>query len=300
MRFSAIRNRMTYANVVATLALVFAMTGGAYAAGRYLITSTKQINPKVLKQLHGQAGAAGKEGAAGAPGKEGTTGKEGAAGKEGTAGSDGASGTSATTESFTGKAHGCEEGGVIVKSASPEAVVCDGKAGKNGTTGFTETLPPGKTETGAWAFGPYNESALPGGSAANIDVPISFAIPLASSLTIRQGGCTAVGGVMPEECRVHYINAQDKEVARGEEFELLELAPTQCPGSAAEPQATRGNLCVYARAEGFIKGTGSNDIFSFANSVGASTAGAILVVHVKGEGAGVEPEGYGSWAVTAE
>jgi hypothetical protein len=29
--------------VIATLALVFAMTGGALAVGRYLITSTKQI-----------------------------------------------------------------------------------------------------------------------------------------------------------------------------------------------------------------------------------------------------------------
>jgi len=29
--------------VIATLALVFAMTGGAFAAARYLITSTKQI-----------------------------------------------------------------------------------------------------------------------------------------------------------------------------------------------------------------------------------------------------------------
>lgn len=30
--FSRIRKRMTYANVVATIALVFAMSGGAYAA----------------------------------------------------------------------------------------------------------------------------------------------------------------------------------------------------------------------------------------------------------------------------
>lgn len=36
--FSRIRKRMTYANVAVTVALVFAMAGGAYAAGRCLIT----------------------------------------------------------------------------------------------------------------------------------------------------------------------------------------------------------------------------------------------------------------------
>ncbi len=55
----AIRSRMTYANVIATLAMVFAMTGGAYAAKKYLITSTKQIKPSVLSQLKGKAGSAG-------------------------------------------------------------------------------------------------------------------------------------------------------------------------------------------------------------------------------------------------
>ncbi|MGH2879601.1 MAG: hypothetical protein ACRDK4_08360, partial [Solirubrobacteraceae bacterium] len=57
-----------------TLALVFAMTGGAYAAKKYLITNTKQISPKVLKQLKGAkgpAGPAGPEGKAGAPGSPG-------------------------------------------------------------------------------------------------------------------------------------------------------------------------------------------------------------------------------------
>jgi hypothetical protein len=45
------RKRITYANVVATLALVFAMSGGALAAKHYLVTSPKQISPKVLKSF---------------------------------------------------------------------------------------------------------------------------------------------------------------------------------------------------------------------------------------------------------
>ena len=45
--FSRLRKRFTYANVAMTLALVFAMSGGAYAAFTSLITSTKQISPSV-------------------------------------------------------------------------------------------------------------------------------------------------------------------------------------------------------------------------------------------------------------
>ncbi len=80
------RKRITYANVAATLALVFSMTGGAIAAQHYLINSTKQINPKVLKKLKGKNGATGKTGAtglAGAAGAGGATGKTGSTGERG-------------------------------------------------------------------------------------------------------------------------------------------------------------------------------------------------------------------------
>ncbi len=74
------RRRFSYANVVATLALVFAMSGGALAAGHYLINSTKQIKPSVLKQLAGKTGPGGPAGPAGLAGKEGSAGKQGPAG----------------------------------------------------------------------------------------------------------------------------------------------------------------------------------------------------------------------------
>jgi hypothetical protein len=45
------RRHLNYANVVATLALVFAMSGGALAAKHYLVNSPKQISPKVLKSF---------------------------------------------------------------------------------------------------------------------------------------------------------------------------------------------------------------------------------------------------------
>ncbi|TMK99036.1 MAG: collagen-like protein [Actinobacteria bacterium] len=93
------RRHLNYANVTATLALVLAMSGGALAAKHYLINSTKQISPKVLKALRGKAGKAGPTGNAGATGKEGPAGKDGrdgapgATGKEGTRGPEGAPGS---------------------------------------------------------------------------------------------------------------------------------------------------------------------------------------------------------------
>jgi hypothetical protein len=92
------RRHLNYANVTATLALFFAMSGGALAAKHYLINSTSQINPKVLKSMKGKAGPKGPTGAAakegpqgkeGSPGRQGPTGKEGPAGKEGPPGEEG-------------------------------------------------------------------------------------------------------------------------------------------------------------------------------------------------------------------
>jgi len=89
-----IRKRLTYSNVVVTLALVFAMAGGANAAKHYLITSTKQIKPSVLGLLKGKAGATGATGDKGASGERGATGVTGVAGA---AGATGATGTTGAT-----------------------------------------------------------------------------------------------------------------------------------------------------------------------------------------------------------
>ncbi len=80
----SIRRHLSYANVVATLALLFAMSGGALAANHYLVNSTKQINPKVLKKLKGARGARGVAGANGAQGPAGSAGPAGPQGPTGT------------------------------------------------------------------------------------------------------------------------------------------------------------------------------------------------------------------------
>jgi len=78
---NSIRRHLSYANVAATLALVFAMSGGALAASHYIVNSTKQINPKLLKTLKGKTGARGATGSPGATGPQGAKGAEGPAGQ---------------------------------------------------------------------------------------------------------------------------------------------------------------------------------------------------------------------------
>jgi len=84
------RPRHGYA-IVAAFALVFAISGGAFAASRYAINSTTQINPKVLSKLRGRVGL---------PGATGATGAAGAAGKPGPAGAQGAPGSPGSAASF--------------------------------------------------------------------------------------------------------------------------------------------------------------------------------------------------------
>jgi hypothetical protein len=137
----AIRNRVTPSTVIATVALVFAMTGGAYAANKYLITSTKQISPKVLKVLKALKGSSGANGVAGAAGPGGPGGPQGPAGAGGPAGAKGATGA----------------------------------AGKDGKTGFTEFLPPNDSERGTWGVA-GQPTTTPFGE--DVSASISFNIPL--------------------------------------------------------------------------------------------------------------------------
>jgi Collagen triple helix repeat (20 copies) len=147
------RSRVSPSTVIATVALVFAMAGGAYAAGRYVITSTKQISPKVLKSLQGKAGAAGAKGAAGANGAAGATGPAGPAGPGGAAGGKGETGA----------------------KGEPGTKGEKGLQGEKGTTGFTATLPSKATEKGAWALQSNSENAA--------ITSVSFPIPLETALT---------------------------------------------------------------------------------------------------------------------
>jgi hypothetical protein len=78
--------------VIAVLALFFALGGTAVATTHYLLTSTSQIKPSVLKKLEGNTGPQGSPGAQGAAGTQGAAGLQGATGPQGTAGAQGPAG----------------------------------------------------------------------------------------------------------------------------------------------------------------------------------------------------------------
>ena len=149
------RMHLSPTTVIATLALVFAMTGGAYAAKKYLITSTKQISPSVFKALQGKAGPAGSAGAQGAQGPAGAKGEtgpagpagigaEGKRGEQGIQGNDGKkgeAGKSVTSTEFKGTSEPAGEpckkaGGTSfkVEGSTETHYVCNGAAGSSSGT----------------------------------------------------------------------------------------------------------------------------------------------------------------------
>ncbi len=277
--FSAIRRRLhlSPATVIAGLALVFAMSGGAYAAKKYLITSTKQISPSVLKQLQGKAGApgaagaqgaqgpAGPVGAGGAKGETGAAGKEGKQGEPGKAGKDGANGKSVEAAPIATGEPACKgQGGAeyTVEGSGTASEICNGKEGEPWHLGG---LPKGATETGVWAFN-ANETS---GEHVNAEqdwvmVPISFSVPLSAPIT--------------EAAKVHFVG---------------EGGEPPCTGTVTTPTAPEGQLCIYQNE--VVEHATFFHIFGLAREeLGASVAGAYLVFKEVKDYA----SGRGSWAVT--
>jgi len=148
------RTRVNPATVLAVVALVFAMTGGAYAAKRYLISSTSQLSPKVLKELEAMAG---KSGAPGAQGPPGSAGPQGPAGPKGEPGAPGPQG----------------EPGKAGKAGKQGSEGKEGEAGAEGSPWTAGgTLPSGASESGTWSLSATAKADTP------VLIPISFTIPL--------------------------------------------------------------------------------------------------------------------------
>jgi Collagen triple helix repeat (20 copies) len=270
--FSNIRKRLTYSNVAATLAVFFAMSGGAYAASKYLITSTKQISPKVLKTLKGKPGANGPQGPAGSPGATGlagAAGPQGAKGETGGTGTEGKAGVSVTSKTLAQGDKHCGAGGSEFNAGASATFACNGSPWTAGGV-----LPKGATETGTWVDANSETPNKP------TSVSISFPVPL-------------------KEAPVpHYIEPEE-----------LENPPAGCKGTPAKPEAEPGNLCVFAA---FSPKDSNLEEPKFSNpgiyltkaglqgSGEASPYGTILLLHVKATITGIfgETAGRGTWAVT--
>lgn len=260
--------------VVAIVALVAAVAGTAIAA-----TGLNSKQKKEVKSIAKSFQGTGPAGPQGPPGPAGAAGPKGADGAQGPAGKDGAGVTTALAAPAD-----CPAGGLKVTSASGTANVCNGKEGAPGETGFTKTLPPGETETGVWSLSQATKSP----TSYEAFVSLSFNIPLAQKL--------------PEKHQ-HFITPGGKEILFDENFELEEVTPTKCLGSASAPTAAAGHLCVYAsvlqnalaQQSSFVNPeTGNQEING--ETITSALTGAIFVLEIPAE---EPPEALGTWAVTA-
>ena len=288
-----VRKQITPATLMAFVALVFAITGGAFAAtggtgGNPPTKATASVTvahaakakaktkagprgpagPKGATGATGPAGPGGPAGPTGPAGGAGPAGGPGTQGIQGEKGTNGTNGESVTTKVASGTE--CSEGGTKFTVGGKSEHVCNGE---KGVIHPGETLPSGATETGVWLV------QATGSGAEYHQIPISFPIPL-------KGPEHNVGGIVIPNANVHYIKEG--------------TTTTECSGSASEPTAEKGNLCIYEK-ENFLSpklelallagGTGSE---------GVAAAGTFLDFKTEGEGQfGVLASAKGTWAVTA-
>jgi hypothetical protein len=287
--------------IVAVVALVFAMLGGAYAAtnsgGKATASAKGKPGPRGKT---GKTGSAGPAGPAGAPGAKGDT---GAAGSNGTNGTNGANGESVTVTTLAPGSTECAEGGAKFSNKSGTAHACSAASGG----GFPEFLPSEKTETGAWTDSTDmgEEEREPGvfspASLTSISFPIPLELPLEAShvhFLTPSSFCDGLPG--EEEPEPGVIKHPHAEC-----ISALEIANAPCTGTAASPEAPPGELCVYVTQ--FINvhpgGSGFGPIIRPSHqaggpeSEGASTSGANIVLFPGSSTA--RGLAFGTWAVTA-
>lgn len=213
-----LRTRFGAPGVIAVVALVFAMAGGAWAASGGLTGKQKKEVKNIAKAEAKKVAVPGPQGPTGPAGKDGTNGKDGSTGNAGAAG---APGKGVVTGTVAPGAD-CPEGGVSVEveASGSKKLVCNGEPGIEGEKGppgdpWTAggTLPSEKSELGSFAAGPLIEGQ------EFVWVPISYGIPLAS------------------KPKVNFMDSG--------------ATPTEaCPGTFEDPKAKAGNLCLY-KSNGF-------------------------------------------------
>ncbi len=262
-----LRNRFGIPGVIAVIALVFAMLGGAYAATNHKKSKsnaglTAKQTKEVKKLAQQFAGVDGAPGATGPVGPSGQNGHDGGNGSNGSPGSPGAPGKS--VELVNEEPLGCfEESGFTyeVEDSGVENEVCNGEPG---VLHPGETLPLGATETGTWS--------VTIGEAGFAYIGLSFPIPLEEEL---------------DDEHVKFMDAGDPVIEPG------------CTGGTpGKPKADPGYLCVYTAASLVETPAMAGESIlkpNAASEEGAGISGAVYQV-----GGFVGDTGFGTYAVTAE
>jgi hypothetical protein len=223
--FHRMRGKFGIPGAISVVALIFAMGGAAYAAKNYVITSTGQIKPNVLKSLQGKAGIAG---TTGAPGPAGALGPAGANGRDGTNGTNGTGVSASESNTTIDGTHCTGIGGSKFVAGSTTTYACNGKAGKNGEDGLDgldgPQGPPGPT------CNPSGECLLPEGATEtgvwSASSPKGFILWTAISFPLR---------LAPGTEPIKQFVPGDKQGG----------AVAECPGSSEGPLAAPGFLCLY-------------------------------------------------------
>lgn len=214
--------------ILSMVALVAAMSGGAYAAisgaeKRMIKKESKKFSKKFSKQF-AKRGPAGPQGLPGAPGAQGLPGQNGSDGANGSKGADGSNGKSVVVAN-EGAGPNCEDGGVAVRregeATTENKYVCNGQEGSPWTAGGT--LPGGETLSGV--FGNFG--------AGFTYVPISYGIPLEAPATVV------------------LVKTEGENAA-------------SCPGNVENPDAAAGKLCIYFAVPNFEELNGAESFKSGA------------------------------------
>jgi hypothetical protein len=248
--------------IIAVIALVAALGGTALAAKGALTGKQKKEVKAIAKSFQGT-------GPAGANGTNGTNGKDGGPGTEGPEGPAGKEGKNVTFSPASEAA--CPAGGSVFEASNGNTTICNGK---NGTTGFTKTLPPGETETGTWSIFLYGSTAVN----PAVEEAISFPIPLAAN------------------------GEENAFVFNAAQTETEEFGSSGCAGTVVAPTAPPGVLCVYtafeelSRAEGGLEAREPPGEFKGYGTNGAYLTGLSLN---PGVGQVAKVDTHGTWAVTA-
>jgi hypothetical protein len=275
---------------IAILALILATTGGAFAAsspgksgsGSGSGSGGGKPNTETLAsaaRAKSKAGPRGKTGPKGPAGAKGATGPAGAAGAAGAAGGKGETGP----QGPAGKTGVAGRPGEPGEPGTPGAPGAAGKEGSPWTDGGT--LPEGSIETGTWSanFAPTEATTLQW-------ISLSFPIHLAAAFSDH----------------TFYVTLEQQEKAGGKK-DPAECIVKGVEGSAEEPVAASGSLCMY---EGVVEApeAGRDPFGENAGIVRPGKSGGSVVqgVGVAGALAGIEYPGgaeaksalvWGSWAV---